>query len=58
MGVFLMVAFLVLIGPLSYLYGADSRRQTDRGWVGERRSLRPLRAEVPTGFEDTHLQRV
>lgn len=37
MGVFLMVAFLVLIGPLSYLYGADSRRQTDRGWVGARR---------------------
>ena len=37
MGVFLMVAFLVLIGPLSYRYGADSRRQTDPGWVGERR---------------------
>jgi hypothetical protein len=37
MGVFLIVTFLVLIGPLSYLYGADSRRQTDRGWFGEAR---------------------
>jgi hypothetical protein len=37
MGVFLMVTFFVLIGPLTYLYGADSRRQTDRGWVGEPR---------------------
>jgi hypothetical protein len=34
MGVFLIVTFLVLIGPLSYLLGADSRRQADRGWVG------------------------
>jgi hypothetical protein len=37
MGVFLVVTFLVLIGPLSYLYGADSRRYTDRGWIGEAR---------------------
>ena len=35
MGALLIVAFLVLIGPLSYVYGVDSRRQSDRGWVGE-----------------------
>jgi hypothetical protein len=35
MGALLIVAFLVLIGPLSYLYGVDSRRPSDRGWVGE-----------------------
>jgi hypothetical protein len=37
MGAFLIVAFLVLIGPLSYLYGVDSRRPSDRGWVGAAR---------------------
>jgi hypothetical protein len=34
----IVVAFLVLIGPLSYVYGVDSRRLSDRGWVGGRRS--------------------
>ena len=34
----IVLAFLVLIGPLSYLYGVDSRRLGDRGWVGGRRS--------------------
>jgi hypothetical protein len=33
MGVVLMLAFLVLIGPLSYFFGVDSRRASDRGWV-------------------------
>jgi hypothetical protein len=37
MGAFLIVAFLVLVGPLSYVSGVDSRRQSDRGWVGEAR---------------------
>lgn len=37
MGSVLIVAFLVLIGPLSYLFGVDSRRSTDRGWFGASR---------------------
>ena len=37
MGVLLILAFLVLIGPLSYFFGVDSRRSTDRGWVGTAR---------------------
>jgi hypothetical protein len=28
----LVVAFLVLVGPLSYFFGVDSRRIDDRGW--------------------------
>ena len=35
MGAVLILAFLVLIGPLSYFFGVDSRRSTDRGWIGE-----------------------
>jgi hypothetical protein len=34
----ILFALLVLIGPLSYFYGADSRRLEDRGWVGGRRT--------------------
>jgi hypothetical protein len=34
----LILAFLVLIGPLSYFFGVDSRLSTDRGWA--RRSAR------------------
>ena len=34
---FIVLALLVLIGPLSYLYGVDSRRYDDRGWFGSRR---------------------
>lgn len=34
MGAVLMLAFIVLIGPLSYFFGVDSRRLMDRGWVG------------------------
>jgi hypothetical protein len=36
MGAVLIVTFLVLIAPLSYLWGVDSRRSTDRGWVARR----------------------
>jgi hypothetical protein len=37
MGAVLILAFLVLTGPLSYFFGGDSRRSTDRGWVGSAR---------------------
>ncbi len=37
MGTVLILAFVVLIGPLSYFFGVDSRRSTDRGWVGAER---------------------
>jgi hypothetical protein len=37
MGAVLILAFLVLTGPLSYFFGVDSRRSTDRGWVGSAR---------------------
>ena len=37
MGSVLILAFLVLIGPLSYFFGVDSRRSMDRGWVGAAR---------------------
>ena len=33
MGAFLILAFLVLIAPLSYFFGADSRLSSDRGWI-------------------------
>ena len=34
MGGVLILAFLLLIGPLSYFFGVDSRRVEDRGWAG------------------------
>jgi hypothetical protein len=34
---FLVLTFLVLVGPLSYFLGVDSRRTADRGWVGTTR---------------------
>jgi hypothetical protein len=37
MGIVLLLMFLVLVGPLSYFFGVDSRRSTDRGWVGAAR---------------------
>ena len=37
MGAVLILTFLVLIAPLSYVYGVDSRKSTDRGWVAARR---------------------
>jgi hypothetical protein len=37
MGAVLVLAFIVLIGPLSYFYGVDSRQLSDRGWVAAAR---------------------
>ena len=37
MGTLLILAFVVLIAPLSYFFGVDSRRSTDRGWIGAAR---------------------
>jgi hypothetical protein len=37
MGAVLILAFLVLVGPLSYFFGVDSRRSTDRGSFGAAR---------------------
>jgi hypothetical protein len=31
MGLFLVIAFLLLIGPLALVFGADSRLDGDRG---------------------------
>jgi hypothetical protein len=35
-GIALVIIALVLMGPLALLYGADSRRIDDRGWIGRR----------------------
>lgn len=32
-----VLAFLVVIGPLSLAYGVDSRLLRDRGWFGDPR---------------------
>jgi hypothetical protein len=32
MGVLLVIALLLAIGPLALLYGVDSRSWDDRGW--------------------------
>ncbi len=37
MSAWMMLAFLILIGPLSYFFGVDSRRTSDRGWFGGNR---------------------
>jgi len=37
MAAFIVLAFLVLVGPLSYVYGVDSRLLNDRGWFPDRR---------------------
>jgi hypothetical protein len=37
MGVLLVLAFLVAIGPLALLYGVDSRVADERGWIVRRR---------------------
>jgi hypothetical protein len=34
MGAYLILAFIVLVGPFSYFFGVDSRKTTDRGWFG------------------------
>jgi hypothetical protein len=33
LGVLLVTAFLLAIGPLALLYGVDSRRESDRGSI-------------------------
>jgi hypothetical protein len=33
-----ILALIALTGPLSYFFGADSRRIDDRGWFAARRS--------------------
>jgi hypothetical protein len=37
MTAFVLLAFLLAIGPLALKYGADSRRPSDRGWIGSHR---------------------
>jgi hypothetical protein len=37
MAAILLLTFVVLMAPLSYFYGADSRLSSDRGWFGEER---------------------
>lgn len=37
MAAIIVLAFLVLIGPLAYLYGVDSRLPGDKGWFPDRR---------------------
>jgi hypothetical protein len=32
-----ILAFMLVVGPLSYFYGADSRLLGDRGWFPDRR---------------------
>jgi hypothetical protein len=32
MGLVIVIAFLLAIGPLALLYGVDSRRPDERGW--------------------------
>jgi hypothetical protein len=36
MGIAIVILVLLLIGPAAVLYGADSRRTDDRGWIGQR----------------------
>jgi len=35
-GLAIVIVVLVLIGPAAILWGADSRRIDDRGWIGRR----------------------
>jgi hypothetical protein len=30
---YLVIAFVAVVGPLSYFFGVDSRRIEDRGWM-------------------------
>ena len=32
MGAFFVMVFVLVVGPLALLYGADSRRWDERGW--------------------------
>jgi hypothetical protein len=37
MTAFLVLAFVLVVAPLSYFFGADSRLVADRGWFPDRR---------------------
>jgi hypothetical protein len=37
MGALLVLSFVVVIAPLAYFLGVDSRLPNDRGWLGGRR---------------------
>jgi hypothetical protein len=37
MGSLLILSFIVLVAPLAYFAGVDSRRPDDRGWFAARR---------------------
>jgi hypothetical protein len=37
MAAFIVLAFMLVVGPLAYFYGADSRLPGDRGWFPDRR---------------------
>jgi hypothetical protein len=36
MGLAFAILMLLLMGPAAVLYGADSRRESDRGWLARR----------------------
>jgi hypothetical protein len=36
MGIGIVILVLLLIGPAAVMFGADSRRADDRGWIGRR----------------------
>jgi hypothetical protein len=37
MAAYIVLALLLVVGPLSYFYGADSRLLADRGWFPDSR---------------------
>jgi hypothetical protein len=37
MAAYLVLAFVLVVAPLSYFYGADSRLMSDRGWFSKPR---------------------
>jgi hypothetical protein len=37
-GTAMILAFILVVGPLAYLFGADSRVFAERGWLSARRS--------------------
>ena len=37
MAAYIVLAFLLVVAPLSYVFGADSRLVGDRGWFPDRR---------------------
>ena len=52
-----ILAFIVLVGPLSYFLGVDSRRIEDRGWFAaprREREARPAAARLAAPFYPSH----